>query len=164
MPEICLRTSFFSTYSSSCKLLADDNICGKNLLRLASRGSAIIAELLRLGENIPDAFREEKDIRDPQQAKYAKVIFDMGYLKDPEEFERRINDSDDGLAFALVASASVAALSTSSEALVTRMILFFLFFCAGPANASPDSPGCGLVKKKFRHLAPAAPPRRRSLS
>lgn len=75
--------------------MADDNICGKNLLRLASRGSAIIAELLRLGENIPDAFREEKDIRDPQQAKYAKVIFDMGYLKDPEEFERRINDSDE---------------------------------------------------------------------
>ena len=71
---------------------------------------------------------------------------------------RRINDSDDGLAFALVASASVAALSTSSEALVTRMILFFLFFCAGPANASADSPGCGLVKKNFRHLAPAPPP------
>ena len=76
-------------------LLHDENICGRNLLRLASRGSAIIAELLRLSENIPEAFREEGDIADPQQRKYAKVIYDLNYLKDPQEYERRINESDD---------------------------------------------------------------------
>lgn len=31
-----------------------DNPCGQNLLRIVSRGSAIIAELLRLSANIPE--------------------------------------------------------------------------------------------------------------
>ena len=33
---------------------AKDNPCGQNLLRIVSRGSAIIAELLRLSDNIPE--------------------------------------------------------------------------------------------------------------
>jgi WASH complex subunit strumpellin len=35
--------------------LAEGNICGQTLLRLVSRGSAIIAELQRLAEVVPGA-------------------------------------------------------------------------------------------------------------
>lgn len=37
--------------------LANNNICGQNLLRLVSRGNAIIAELMRLKEYVPPVFR-----------------------------------------------------------------------------------------------------------
>ncbi len=33
--------------------LSEENICGQNLLKLVSRGSAILAELQRLSDNIP---------------------------------------------------------------------------------------------------------------
>ena len=38
-------------------LLDEQNLCGQTLLRLTSRGSAIIAELLRLAQNVPAAFQ-----------------------------------------------------------------------------------------------------------
>lgn len=72
-------------------LLTAENICGQNLLRIASRGSAIIAELFRLSQNIPEAFYGADKIRDPEQKKYFDVIFDFQYLRDPEEFEKKIN-------------------------------------------------------------------------
>lgn len=37
--------------------LAANNACGQNLLRLVSRGNAIIAELMRLKDYIPPLFR-----------------------------------------------------------------------------------------------------------
>lgn len=37
--------------------LATNNICGQNLLRLVSRGNAIIAELMRLKDYVPPIFR-----------------------------------------------------------------------------------------------------------
>ena len=37
-------------------LLNDDNVCGRTLLTLVSSGNAIITELLRLSDHIPDAF------------------------------------------------------------------------------------------------------------
>ena len=37
--------------------LASNNICGQNLLRLVSRGNAIIAELMRLKDYVPPVFR-----------------------------------------------------------------------------------------------------------
>ena len=37
--------------------LAEDNFCGQTLLRLVSRGNAIVAELLRLSEFVPNIFR-----------------------------------------------------------------------------------------------------------
>ena len=40
-------------------LLAQDNLCGGTLLRIVSRGSSIIAEMLRLKDNVPECFREE---------------------------------------------------------------------------------------------------------
>ena len=38
--------------------LDQDNLCGQNLIRIVSRGSAIIAELLRMSTHIPEVFRE----------------------------------------------------------------------------------------------------------
>lgn len=76
-------------------LLHPDNICGQSLLRIVSRGSAIIAELLRLSSNIPEAFLPADKIKDPEQLKYAPILFDYQYLRDADEFERRINESQD---------------------------------------------------------------------
>lgn len=70
-----------------------DNICGQNLLRLTSRGSAIIAELNRMADNVPEVFLGADKITDPQQRKYLEVLFDFHYLRDPEEFEKKINAS-----------------------------------------------------------------------
>lgn len=33
--------------------LSEENVCGQSLLKLTSRGSAIIAEMLRLSDNVP---------------------------------------------------------------------------------------------------------------
>lgn len=37
--------------------LTSNNICAQNLLRLVSRGNAIIAELMRLKDYVPSVFR-----------------------------------------------------------------------------------------------------------
>lgn len=37
--------------------LAENNICGQNILQLVSRGNAIIAEILRLKDYIPKVYR-----------------------------------------------------------------------------------------------------------
>ena len=51
--------------------LADNNICGQTLLRLVSRGNAIIAELLRLSDFIPSIFKMETKA---DQLKYGKFL------------------------------------------------------------------------------------------
>jgi WASH complex subunit strumpellin len=76
-------------------LLSDSNPCGQTILRIVSRGSAIIAELLRLSKNVPDVFLGPAFVRDPAQQKYSEVLFDFRYLKDPEPFEQRINSNTD---------------------------------------------------------------------
>ncbi len=73
--------------------LDQSNFCGQTLLRLCSRGSAIIAELLRLGGNIPAIFRGVEFVQDPDELKYIPVLFDFQYLKTPEDLEKRVNDS-----------------------------------------------------------------------
>jgi WASH complex subunit strumpellin len=77
--------------------LGGENICGQNLLRLTSRASAIIAELLRLSANIPEVFLPQEQMKDPEQMKYIPVLFDFHYLREPEEYEKKINDSQDML-------------------------------------------------------------------
>ena len=71
--------------------LDTDNICGQNILRIVSRGSAIIAELLRMSANIPEVFLGAEKITDPEQKKYLNILFDFGYLREQEEYERRLN-------------------------------------------------------------------------
>lgn len=58
--------------------LADNNQCGQAILRIVSRGNAIIAELLRLSDFIPPVFRL-KDKSDQQ--KYGDIICDFSYFK-----------------------------------------------------------------------------------
>ncbi len=70
-------------------LLNPENLCGQNLLRIVSRGSAIIAEELRLSDNIPEVFNS--NIQDREQSKYLQVLFDFQYLREPEEMEKKIN-------------------------------------------------------------------------
>ena len=60
--------------------LAENNLCGQAVLRIVSRGNAIIAELLRLSEFIPTVFR----LRDKNdQQKYGDIICDFSYFKVP---------------------------------------------------------------------------------
>jgi len=72
---------------SSLDFLSPDNLCGASLIRIVSRGSAIIAELLRLSDNIPDALQPIDRMKDTEQKKYASVLFDFHYLRDPEEYD-----------------------------------------------------------------------------
>ena len=67
--------------------LAENNQCGQNALRLASRGNAIIAELLRLSDFVPQVFRldHQQDI-----ARYSELIADFSYFKSAELFEHKI--------------------------------------------------------------------------
>lgn len=67
--------------------LAENNQCGQNALRLASRGNAIIAELLRLSDFVPQVFRldNQQDL-----ARYGELIFDFSYFKSAEYFENKI--------------------------------------------------------------------------
>lgn len=67
--------------------LADGNVAGQNLLSIVSRGSAIIAELLRLSDNIPPVFllSDKADV-----AKYGEIVHDFSYLRNPEVLESKI--------------------------------------------------------------------------
>jgi Hereditary spastic paraplegia protein strumpellin len=67
--------------------LAENNLCGQTLLRLVSRGNAIIAELLRLSDYIPPAFRDD---RRPEHAKYAELLADFSYFSSSDYFENNI--------------------------------------------------------------------------
>ncbi|CAB1321352.1 unnamed protein product, partial [Coregonus sp. 'balchen'] len=67
--------------------LAENNLCGQAVLRIVSRGNAIIAELLRLSEFIPAVFRL-KDKSDQQ--KYGDIICDFSYFKGPEYYDSKV--------------------------------------------------------------------------
>lgn len=69
--------------------LADNNLCGQTILRLVSRGNAIIAELLRLSEFIPPSYRLDAG-RSEQSSKYVEIISDFSYFKKAEQFDARI--------------------------------------------------------------------------
>ncbi|XP_069477717.1 WASH complex subunit 5 isoform X2 [Ambystoma mexicanum] len=67
--------------------LAENNHCGQAILRIVSRGNAIIAEFLRLSEFIPSVFRLKDKI---EQQKYGDLIFDFSYFKNPEAWESKL--------------------------------------------------------------------------
>uniref|UniRef100_A0A673CVP1 WASH complex subunit 5 n=1 Tax=Sphaeramia orbicularis TaxID=375764 RepID=A0A673CVP1_9TELE len=67
--------------------LAENNLCGQAILRIVSRGNAIIAELLRLSDFIPAVFRL-KDKSDQQ--KYGDIICDFSYFKGAEYYEGKL--------------------------------------------------------------------------
>jgi WASH complex subunit strumpellin len=69
--------------------LADTNLCGQTILRLVSRGNAIVAELLRLSNHIPFVFFLE----DPRSKKYTEILFDFKFLKNQDACENKITSS-----------------------------------------------------------------------
>lgn len=72
---------------SGLDFLAEGNVCGHLVLKLVSRGNAIIAELLRLSDFIPPVFRLERE----DQEKYKNIIPDFHYFECPEMYEGRID-------------------------------------------------------------------------
>ena len=71
--------------------LAENNTCGQAVLRLVSRGNAIIAELLRLVDYVPPVYRLEYR---QEQVQYAEVLLDFSYFKAVEQHERRIENAN----------------------------------------------------------------------
>ena len=69
--------------------LAANNICGQNLLRLVSRGNAIIAELMRLKDYVPPIF--SLDSKQMVQ-KYGSIIIDFAYFKSTSTYEEKIEN------------------------------------------------------------------------
>lgn len=67
--------------------LAENNICGQTILRLVSRGNAIIAELLRLAEFVPPVFKGENK---QEQLKYGELMCDFSYFNSTEYFENKV--------------------------------------------------------------------------
>ncbi len=68
----------------SSDFLAENNLCGQTLLRLVARGNAIISELFRLSDYIPDAFKGLPN------DKYTEIIFDFNYLSNQVYFDTLI--------------------------------------------------------------------------
>ena len=68
--------------------LAENNICGQTLLKLVSRGNAIIAELLRLSDFVPPVFKLESK---HDQMKYGDILFDFNYFKASDYYDHKID-------------------------------------------------------------------------
>ena len=66
-----------------------ESYCAKAFLRLLSRGSTIIAELLRLSNNIPKIFLDNS----AQFKKYSNLLFGFEYLNDMEGYDQKITSS-----------------------------------------------------------------------
>jgi hypothetical protein len=64
-------------------------VAGQTLLRLVSRGNAIIAELLRLSSHIPPVFK----LNEPEHRRYEFILFDFKYLQNQDYCESKIEDS-----------------------------------------------------------------------
>lgn len=78
--------------------LSEACVAGQALLRLASKGNAIIAELLRLADHIPAPFTlpaEPKKSSTSQGKRYSEIIFDFRYLKNGDLYEHRIENSEE---------------------------------------------------------------------
>ena len=70
--------------------LDEKNSCGQIILKLVSRGNAIIAELLRLSNFVPPVVRlETKEDR----VNYAAILPDFAYFRGPEVWESKIDAS-----------------------------------------------------------------------
>ena len=70
--------------------LEEKNICGQTILKLVSRGNAIIAELLRLSNFVPPVVRLERRV---DQVNYGPILPDFAYFRRPDEWESRIDGS-----------------------------------------------------------------------
>ncbi|XP_059615254.1 WASH complex subunit 5 [Phlebotomus argentipes] len=73
------------------EFLAENNVCGRNLLQITALGNAIIAELLRLKDYIPDVFRLSTK---EEQTKYAEIILDFRYFKISDVQDQKIENDE----------------------------------------------------------------------
>ncbi|XP_015187762.1 PREDICTED: WASH complex subunit strumpellin isoform X2 [Polistes dominula] len=69
--------------------LTINNVGGQTLLRLVSRGNAIIAELMRLKDYVPPIF--SLDTKQVTQ-KYGPILNDFSYFKATSTYEKKIED------------------------------------------------------------------------
>ena len=91
------KESLSEGYWAAMELTDESNLCGGTLLRITSRGSSIIAELLRLADNIPECFYTGADGAASQsgaQQEYGGLLFDFDYFKAPEDYESKVNQTD----------------------------------------------------------------------
>ncbi|XP_065061996.1 WASH complex subunit 5-like [Rhopilema esculentum] len=72
--------------------LAENNQCGQTLLKLVSRGNAIVAELLRLTDFVPPIFKLES--REDKE-KYGEILPDFSYFRSIDLFEHKLNSRPD---------------------------------------------------------------------
>lgn len=75
------------------EFLAEDNVCGQTLLRLVSRGNAIIAELWRLSDFIPPVFRMETP---EDREKYQFILPDFSYFRGADFYDHKLDSSSVG--------------------------------------------------------------------
>ena len=68
-----------------------ESYCGKAFLRLIARGSTIVAELLRLSNNIPQIFYPGSS----DNSKYKDLLFDFNYLRNIEEYDEKVTHLPD---------------------------------------------------------------------
>lgn len=68
----------------------DQDFCGQELLKMVSRGSSIVAEILRLKDYIPEVF-----LNVVEEKKFGNIIFDFSYFKNIDAFEEKIANSMD---------------------------------------------------------------------
>ena len=61
--------------NTDADFLSSDNLCGQTLLKLVSRGNAIIAEILRLSDFIPSVFTSSRE-----QEAYSELLMDFKYF------------------------------------------------------------------------------------
>ncbi len=105
--------------------LDPNNDCGQALLKTAANGSAILAELLRLSNHIPEVFLFDSSLQQKpkdgtptntqmmqtvdgelldaatvsmlyyEQKKYEQILFDLSYLKNPDFYDTKIQNNID---------------------------------------------------------------------
>ena len=70
--------------------LDEKNSCGQTILKLVSRGNAIIAELLRLSDFVPPIVKLETKA---DHDRYALILPDFAYFRRADEWESKIDSS-----------------------------------------------------------------------
>lgn len=68
-----------------------ESLCARDFLKLLAQGSGIIAELLRLSNNIPKIFLSLDD----ENSIYKDLLFEFEYLKNSDAFEEKISKIPD---------------------------------------------------------------------
>lgn len=68
-----------------------ESLCARDFLKLLAQGSGIIAELLRLSNNIPKIFLSLDD----ENSIYKDLLFQFEYLKNSDAFEEKISKIPD---------------------------------------------------------------------